>query len=135
MEYITGVYALNHKVNYGKGDWHFKGVDWNRAKIGNTSKSVLNSKGVLEYNGEYIASVARALADLLMEHSFVWLKGIKTEFIFDDEVKQELFTYARELNDEKVDDFMSREYGTEYLTESTTLFTDYLRERGLEYVR
>lgn len=134
MRYISGIYALNHEANCGKADWHMHSRDWSKATFKETSDSILNSKGVLNFKGEYVANVARAFADLLEEHKFRWLKGFRTEFLLDDETKQELFSYARKLNDIEVDLFMGSEYGTEYFTEVSKPFTEYFESKGLRYV-
>lgn len=117
MRYISGWEALNLPNEKGlTADWHFANFfkPSQNFKMYQTNK-ILGDLGIKKrfiplLNGEYyIASFARAIADLVYLNKTQGLKNCVNDFL-DSNDEMELFTYLKMINTQKsVESFMRLE--------------------------
>lgn len=131
MQYISGWEALNIQSEKGHiADWHtnvyFK--DFKPTQMYQFDKnSPLGMRGIkkrfIPYMQEtcYVASFARAIADLVYLNQSSQLKFCAKDFL-DDEEKKELFKYLKIINKFKnVEDFMKKELTKLYFEDKKCL--------------
>ncbi|WP_086227755.1 hypothetical protein [Campylobacter sp. P0109] len=116
-EYISGWEALNIPNEKGLvADWHPLCFLSNKDDIKKYKyNEILGNKGIKKHfipmlnRDEYVASFARAIADLVYMKEFTGLKNCVRDYL-DDEDEKELFGYLKSINfDKEVDYFMKYE--------------------------
>lgn len=122
MEYISGIYALNLECELNTpGDWHQVALDWDEPFVLESSKSIYKdygiekNKNIVFLNKKYnVANHIRALLDLLVLSKFSQARGMRKDYICNDQYNDEIFKKVILLNGtknwDKIDDFMSKEY-------------------------
>lgn len=122
MQYISGIQALNMPCNLlTTGDWHQSGIQWKELNIKETENSIWGEYGIEgpkkipNHKGKFfVANHLRAILDMLAEHDFSNLSGMKNDYICADIYDKELFTKVYMLHSfigwKQVDRFMEKEY-------------------------
>ncbi len=124
MLYISGEQALNLPCQLETcGDWHYYSMNWSRLDFRESEESIYKDYG-LEYNRVIcgykeryvVANHIRAILDMLYEHKFDLIWNFKEDYICNDKYTEEiLLKVSMMLPDDKVYDFMHREYGRQWL--------------------
>lgn len=121
IQYISGWEALNiPKTNGEIADWHphlYPPIAKYRYN------QILKSQGITERNiknkTRFVASYARAIADLVYAGQTKELQNCVYDFLNDDETK-ELYKYLQEINKVKnIDTFIRRELTKFYFEDKT----------------
>lgn len=123
MQYISGWQALNIPNEKGLvADWHPL-LHLNEPLKFYEPNSLLGDKGITKRyvaDKEYfVASFARAIADLVYEEDTAELKGCVNDFLDEDDEK-ELFEYLKIINTKKnIENFIKFELTKLYFKEKT----------------
>jgi hypothetical protein len=131
MEYITGMHALNTNCDLDTaGDWHYSSLDWSHPKTMDSTESVFGNYGLerkREGGNLPVANHIRALLDMLAEGNFSDSRGMRDDFISNDEYTGEIFdkVFLLRKNElwNEIDAFMRKEYMLEWV--------NYLEEKNV----
>ena len=124
IQYLSGWQALNIPNENGMiADWHPLLHLQKPLKFYSSKDSLLQNRGISKRfvpmlnQSYYVASFARAIADLLYNGKFVELQNCAYDFLNTEEEK-ELFSYLKLLRDRKgIENFMKYELTKLYFDE------------------
>lgn len=127
MQYVTGVQALNIPCSLRtSGDWHQSALTWTRLNLADSQKSIYKNYGiegpkiVPEHKEKvYVANHLRALLDMLYAKDFSNAKGMRKDYICNDNYNEELFRQIIKMKPlsywPQIDKFMEKEYLMKWL--------------------
>ena len=122
MQYVTGMQALNIPCNLNtSGDWHGCCMDWAHPNLRESVGSFFGDYGIegpkkIPEHEElfFVANHIRALLDLLYEQKFIDARGMRNDYICDEEADREIFSKIMQMRKlpywEEINHFMEREY-------------------------
>ena len=137
MKYISGIPALNVICSLDTpGDWHAPSVDWKTLDLYESEEMFFKNYGIeknktipqntQKYN---VANHIRAILDMFQLDNFVYLKGMRNNFIetdkYDDEIFQKVYSMKVLPNWEKIDAFMGKEYMLKWIS-----YKEYMEQRS-----
>ena len=125
MLYVTGMNALNVPCNLDTiGDWHKEHYNWKHPDCMESEDSPLKNYGIdyryVEdfHKSVYIANHIRALLDLLYRGMFSYCLGMRYMYIDNERYNSEVYRQVYRLKGEnqwnRIDEFMTNEYGLEW---------------------
>lgn len=122
MLYISGRAALNIPCQLETdGDWHRLSIDWDNVRLRRSSDSIFGEYGI-EKQREVswlkepvnVANHLRALLDLLDDGQLSTARGMRSDYINNDQYTKELMDHVWMLRDrphwDAIDQLMGREY-------------------------
>lgn len=137
MKYISGIPALNVLCSLDTpGDWHAPSVDWKTLDLYESEEMFFKNYGIeknktipqntQKYN---VANHIRAILDMFQLDNFVYLKGMRNNFIetdkYDDEIFQKVYSMKVLPNWWKIDAFMEKEYMLKWIS-----YKEYMEQRS-----
>ena len=137
MKYISGIPALNVLCSLDTpGDWHAPSVDWKTLDLYESEEMFFKNYGIeknktipqntQKYN---VANHIRAILDMFQLDNFVYLKGMRNNFIetdkYDDEIFQKVYSMKVLPNWGKIDAFMEKEYMLKWIS-----YKEYMEQRS-----
>jgi hypothetical protein len=122
MLYISGRAALNIPCQLETdGDWHRLSIDWDNVRLRRSSDSIFGEYGIEKQRKVSwlkepvnVANHLRALLDLLDDGQLSTARGMRNDYINNDQYTKELMDHVWMLRDrphwDAIDQLMGREY-------------------------
>lgn len=127
MKYLSGIYAMQICSDDNMGvDWHYYALDWKKADIRESEKSIFGDFGLKEIfvnaigKKIFVANQLRACLDLMECGNLSHLQGsMRKDYIANEKLNNILFSKVLLLKNSKywknIDELMSYEYMMHWL--------------------